>query len=530
VSTGQVLMTLDTSDARRQLSDAQGQLQIAQARLQQLQTNLAAQQQARQQQAVLDDQRIQQQIADATAQAQQQLQKAQADYANVQAGAPAADRLAAQSGVASAQNALDKAQADLAKLQAGPTQAEIATAQQQVSTAQVALKKAQTERDNLVKPADPAALAAAQKDVADAQAALARANAPDDPHASGPKITADERQQMQSSAQFAVTAAKARLAALQKGPDKSAVDLATATVDSAAGEVATAQAHLSQLTAGPSPDDLTAANNAVQLAKMGVQGAQAKLDAINSHPTPQELDDAQQKIDAAQAGVDKASQPPVQTGPATPVVVSAATGQDASSSPAIEQMQLQHTAQQLQEQIQSLQQTLGASQIRAPFAGTIETVQPKVGDVADPSQAAMVIASAGPPLVFADASDTDARLAVGQRVDVQGQSADTASTGSIAALNANPSGSGQQVQIQVDWSGAPPPLGATVQLNVTLNTKQDVLLVPQQAVRTAGSRRTVEILDASDRRTVEVQTGVRSPDQVEIVSGLTEGQQVILPS
>jgi multidrug efflux pump subunit AcrA (membrane-fusion protein) len=266
------------------------------------------------------------------------------------------------------------------------------------------------------------------------------------------------------------------------------------------------------------------------LAQLGLQAAQTHLDEVNSHPTDAELRDAQQQVDAAQAALDKAGLPPLDTPSAPGTAPAAPTGQDASSSPAIDQMQLQHTQQQLQQQTQSLQQQIEASQMRAPFDGTIESVQVRPGDAVDPGRTVLVIASGGPPLVTVDATDTDSRVAIGNAVDIQGDSAATSSKGTIVALQDSASGSGKQAQVQVDWSDAAPPLGATVQLKLILDTKDGVLLVPAQAIHTSGTRRTVEILDGADRRTVDVQTGVTSADQVEIVSGLGEGQQVILPS
>jgi len=55
-----------------------------------------------------------------------------------------------------------------------------------------------------------------------------------------------------------------------------------------------------------------------------------------------------------------------------------------------------------------------------------------------------------------------------------------------------------------------------------------VLVVPKGAVRQAGGRTTVEVQDGSLRRLVNVKVGITTADTAEIVSGLSEGQMVLV--
>jgi multidrug efflux pump subunit AcrA (membrane-fusion protein) len=56
-----------------------------------------------------------------------------------------------------------------------------------------------------------------------------------------------------------------------------------------------------------------------------------------------------------------------------------------------------------------------------------------------------------------------------------------------------------------------------------------VLVVPKKAIRSSGSRKTVQVLDGDTARTVDVTVGTSSADETEVVTGLAEGQVVILP-
>jgi multidrug efflux pump subunit AcrA (membrane-fusion protein) len=542
VNEGDVLVTLDTHDVLQQLSDARSALQITILRLQQLQQSTAAQSEAQQQLATQQQADAarqsalnQQKQADAIAQAEDQLRLAQQALDQVKAGAAQSERLAAQAAVTGAAGTLAKAQADLAQLQASPTQAEAYAAQQTLAAAQIAATKAQADRDKLMQPPDPVALTAAKKDLVDAQATVAALSNPVVNSPTAPKMSDAERQARMQSAQLAVAAAQAHLFDVQKPPDASAVQLANMAVDSTKADLAAARAHLDIVKAGPTQVQLDAAQNALQVAQIGLSGAQARLAEVNSHPTPNELADAQAKVDQAQQALDRASQP-LDSGstPAFPgssmSAPSGSTQSGGGDSVQIQTLQLQHTAEQQQSQIDSLQAQLAGSSIKAAFDGTIESVQVHPGDPADPKTGAVALASNGAPVVVADVADPDVgRVINASGITVQLDSS-TSVQGSLGGMAVSPNGSGQQAQIRVDWPAKLPDLGATLQVNVALDQHKGVILVPQRAIHAASDRRFVEILDGADRKQVDVTVGIVSGDDAEIASGLNEGQIVILPA
>ncbi len=66
--------------------------------------------------------------------------------------------------------------------------------------------------------------------------------------------------------------------------------------------------------------------------------------------------------------------------------------------------------------------------------------------------------------------------------------------------------------------------------NVTIKTavRQNVLLIPESALRTVGQRTFVTVLENGNQTEVEIQIGLRSNGMVEVASGLSEGQKVVL--
>ena len=62
---------------------------------------------------------------------------------------------------------------------------------------------------------------------------------------------------------------------------------------------------------------------------------------------------------------------------------------------------------------------------------------------------------------------------------------------------------------------------------MTLDRKDRALTVPQEAVTVEGERRTVWVVDGSNKlEQRQLTTGIETPDDVEVISGLQEGELV----
>jgi len=64
---------------------------------------------------------------------------------------------------------------------------------------------------------------------------------------------------------------------------------------------------------------------------------------------------------------------------------------------------------------------------------------------------------------------------------------------------------------------------------VQLASKEGVLWLPPDAIRSAGGRTFVIINSDSGPKRVDVEIGLQTRDMVEIISGLEEGQVVVGP-
>ncbi|MGQ9815582.1 MAG: efflux RND transporter periplasmic adaptor subunit, partial [Candidatus Roseilinea sp.] len=88
------------------------------------------------------------------------------------------------------------------------------------------------------------------------------------------------------------------------------------------------------------------------------------------------------------------------------------------------------------------------------------------------------------------------------------------------------------VRVLLDATDAPLRVGMTANASIIVDRRDDVLLVPNWAVRRdrASGKSFVTIVGADNQlQEVEVQVGLRGESQTEIVAGLSEGQTVAAP-
>jgi RND family efflux transporter MFP subunit len=576
VKEGDVLLELDARSINRDLAAARARLEAETVRLRQAQNSLQARQNETNRQRSLSQTGGQRAVADAEA----AVLRAQTELDKVRAGASQADREAAEGAVQAARAQVERTEAEVARLSSGPNGPEVQAAEQQLITARVGLQKAesdlakakagttgleqrmaerelvasqaefdvaQAELQRLQAGPDPALVSRAERDLDRARILLQLAEAmrpdPNNPGARDASIAnarvgireaeealarakqpakafeLDIARRKLESARLAVENAKERLALTQQAPDQLTVDTAQATVDAARITVQMAEQRLQTLQAGAPADQVQVAQNAVAAAKNALSVAEARQRELLSHPTEVELREAERRHQAAQATLERArteAQP-------LPEVADSAT---------FDVQLLEQSVATARAQVETIERELTATKLRAPFAGTVVTVSVRSGDPIEPGQPAIVLTKPGDAVLRADLSDKDAqRIAAGQEATVLPEGKDAQPLpATVAAVGPAESGVGLSATLQLLLpEGAPRPnFGTAAQISVKVSTKDNVLLVPEKAVRTAGTRRYVEYMDGSNRRIADVQVGIASGGEVEVVSGLQEGQTVLV--
>ena len=73
-----------------------------------------------------------------------------------------------------------------------------------------------------------------------------------------------------------------------------------------------------------------------------------------------------------------------------------------------------------------------------------------------------------------------------------------------------------------------PAIGMNASVTMLLEIKEDVLMVPAEAVQSDEGVEIVTVMDQEDTISVPVSTGITNGNQTEIISGLKEGQVVLI--
>jgi RND family efflux transporter MFP subunit len=225
----------------------------------------------------------------------------------------------------------------------------------------------------------------------------------------------------------------------------------------------------------------------------------------------QELDDARAKDQAAAAQVDAANS-------------------------TLNAMQQQLGVSQAQQQQVSTMEDY--SRIIAPFTGVVTW---RYADTGALIQAGTSNSGSAPVVKIAQVSTLRLRLPVPETIAPFVRDGDAATiridalgrtiTGKVTRSTDELDPATRSMQVEVDVPNADGSLTPGMYAQVTLNVRRagDALVVPIQAVDTSGPQPILLVVNAQSR--VErraVQTGIATANRIEVLSGLREGEQVIV--
>ena len=200
---------------------------------------------------------------------------------------------------------------------------------------------------------------------------------------------------------------------------------------------------------------------------------------------------------------------------------------------------------QAQQVVTTAQTAVTNATLTAPNSGQVAQVNTAVGNtVSSPGAAAgsnsssasaaqFIILSPGSFQVTSTVSDSVVgEVAIGQNAVVtaagttNGLAATVTSVGEIATVTSGVATFPVTVQI----TGSHPALrdGMSATVTVVINQVVGVLTVPTSAVHTNGTASTVEVLKNGVPSTVVVTVGAADPSRTQIVSGLSEGDTVVI--
>ncbi|MTD56327.1 efflux RND transporter periplasmic adaptor subunit [Amycolatopsis sp. RM579] len=190
-----------------------------------------------------------------------------------------------------------------------------------------------------------------------------------------------------------------------------------------------------------------------------------------------------------------------------------------------------------QNQLDNAQSALSAATMTSPIAGTVAAVNLSTGQQVSAggtgSTAQIVVMSTGSYVVNASVDDTQiGQIKTGEQAVITPDGSANPIYGTVTSVAVMPAGSSSvpSYPVTIGVTGSPPGLFAGASASVAIVVKQltDVLAVPAAAVHYGGGQATVDELVAGKQTSKQVQLGQTANGMVQVLSGLSEGDQVMV--
>lgn len=188
-----------------------------------------------------------------------------------------------------------------------------------------------------------------------------------------------------------------------------------------------------------------------------------------------------------------------------------------------------------QARITAAQANIELGRISVPFSGTITSAEIKPGDQASLGTVAFTLSDLSPLLVDVDVSEVDInRIELGQSVEMTFDAVlDRIYGGKVVevGMEGKPMQGVVNYEITVEMIVPDKAIkpGLTAAVNIIVNELEDVLLVPNRAVRLRDGVRVVYVISAGIMEPVPVVLGASAETYSEVIDGeLKEGDQIVL--
>jgi multidrug efflux pump subunit AcrA (membrane-fusion protein) len=175
---------------------------------------------------------------------------------------------------------------------------------------------------------------------------------------------------------------------------------------------------------------------------------------------------------------------------------------------------------------------LSYSEIRSPINGFITDRPLYPGEMASTTAPLLTVMDISQIIAKAHISQTDALLLrKGDKASIALAGADEKIPGTVTLVSPALDPNSTTVEIWVQAANPTQQLrpGMSVHLSITAQTVRDALVIPASALLNAsGDSGQVMVVDSDGlAQTRDVKTGVRGPQEVQVVSGLKEGEVVV---
>jgi membrane fusion protein (multidrug efflux system) len=181
--------------------------------------------------------------------------------------------------------------------------------------------------------------------------------------------------------------------------------------------------------------------------------------------------------------------------------------------------------------LRSSRARLSKTVIRAPFDGYVGLRRINIGDYATVGQELVDVVQLDPLRVDFSVPETLlAKVQAQQPIDVRVDAYPNESfAGEIVAVSPYSDVQGHNLEVRAELPNPDLKLrpGLFVRVHVSLGTKDDAILVPEQAIWPIGQDKTVFVVTDGKAERRVVRLGERQPGSVEVLSGLEAGDVIV---
>ena len=259
-----------------------------------------------------------------------------------------------------------------------------------------------------------------------------------------------------------------------------------------------------------------AADAAVGKARADLEVAKEAWDVVQSGVDAEKVRDAELNLANKEATLQKARASLEQ------VLINAADAGNVSK--------LQNDLKRNRANHELLLEQLDDARLMAPFDGVIQFIKGKAGESVSAYGPIIGLADPTNLIITADISEDDVpKLALEQVADLTLDAFSSEElTGIITKLPTSLVTTqgviqDRSIRIEVVWPKAGAEIGMLARVTITVQHKEDVLKVPIESVKRSGRRTFVEFMDGDIKRAKNVEIGIQTETEVEILSGLEEG-------
>ncbi len=363
-------------------------------------------------------------------------------------------------------------------------------------------------------------------------------------------LRAQERQ-----AEAALLSARARLS--QARTSEGVSDTTTeAQIASARAAVEAAKARLNLVRSGARIQEKAQAENAVAMAKASYENAKSNRDRMRSlflegALSPQQMDQAQTQFEVASAQYESAKQQLslVQEGARAEEIESAQkqveqaqeglriaeTGRESQKLRAEDIKAAKAGVAQAEAALAYARQQVANASVTSPISGTVSNRMTEPGQMANPGTPLIELVALNTVYFDATVSEIDMhRIKVGQPVKVGIDALPgKAFQGSVLKIlpTADPSSRQFHVWIAIPNKGGELKPGMYARGGIQVDKHRNVVIAPKDALITDGNGGTeysVYTVSGSTARQKRVKVGFQTRDEVEILSGIGDGEELVI--